>query len=107
IGISSVTAVIAALTGLKQNVLTEFENLGTNKMFIFPYFEGRGYRGLTRLDFLQPQDFEGMLEHCPSVRAFTRQTGDEKIVSFADKTEQQVAVDGIEPSWHEVENRSV
>ena len=36
IGVASVTAVIAALTGLKANVLTEFESFGTNKIFIFP-----------------------------------------------------------------------
>src|SRR3954447_13868360 len=37
IGVASVTAVIAALTGLKQNVLAEFESFGTNKIFIMPY----------------------------------------------------------------------
>ena len=36
IGVASVTAVIAALTGLKTKVLTEFETFGANKMFIFP-----------------------------------------------------------------------
>jgi hypothetical protein len=36
IGVASVTAVIAALTGMKTSVLKEFENLGTNKVFVFP-----------------------------------------------------------------------
>ncbi|HEX5243082.1 MAG TPA: ABC transporter permease, partial [Tepidisphaeraceae bacterium] len=31
IGVASVTAVIAALTGMKQSVLTQFESFGTNK----------------------------------------------------------------------------
>src|SRR5438874_8504837 len=43
IGVASVTAVIAALTGLKQNVLAEFESFGTNKIFIMP-FVGEGRR---------------------------------------------------------------
>ena len=30
IGVASVTAVIAALTGLKSNVLRDFESIGTN-----------------------------------------------------------------------------
>src|SRR5262249_44306445 len=34
IGVASVTAVIAALTGLKNSVLNEFESFGANKMFI-------------------------------------------------------------------------
>ena len=36
IGVASVTSVIAALAGLKGAVLTEFENFGANKLFIFP-----------------------------------------------------------------------
>ena len=36
IGIASVTAVIAALTGLKAKVLGAFESFGTNKIFINP-----------------------------------------------------------------------
>src|SRR5207253_11149380 len=42
IGVASVTAVIAALTGLKTNVLSEFESFGTNKVFIFPRRPDRG-----------------------------------------------------------------
>src|SRR5947209_3508613 len=42
IGIASVTAVIAALTGLKAKVLSEFETFGTNKMFIYPYIPPSG-----------------------------------------------------------------
>jgi len=36
IGVAAVTAVVAALSGLKKSVLTEFETFGTNKIFIFP-----------------------------------------------------------------------
>ncbi|MFZ2149049.1 MAG: ABC transporter permease, partial [Sedimentisphaerales bacterium] len=36
IGVASVTAVIAALTGLKAKVLTQVETLGTNSIFISP-----------------------------------------------------------------------
>ena len=34
IGVASVTAVIASLTGLKAKVLTQVETLGTNSIFI-------------------------------------------------------------------------
>src|SRR5215204_987216 len=76
IGVASVTAVIAALSGLKKSVLTEFETFGTNKIFILPYWgEGRG-RG-PRRDFrddkvrFKPEIFDGLLEHCPSIARFT------------------------------------
>ena len=36
VGVASVTAVIAALIGLKTKVLTEFESFGANRVFVFP-----------------------------------------------------------------------
>ena len=36
VGVASTTAVIAALTGLKTNVLSEFESVGASKFFVFP-----------------------------------------------------------------------
>ena len=46
IGVAAVTAVIAALSGLKKAVLTEFETFGTNKIYILPFWpEGRGRGG--------------------------------------------------------------
>lgn len=108
IGVASVTAVIAALTGLKSNVLTEFESLGTNKMFVMPQYTGRSRRN-PRGYFvgLHMHDFDGMLEHCPSVRAFARQGGEQYTVSHGTKSEERVPVTGIEPSWHTVEGRTV
>src|SRR4051794_8985981 len=67
IGVASVTTVIAALTGLKTNVLSEFETFGTNKVFMFPNRPERGPLrnagpGIIRF---RPDLFDGMLEHCP------------------------------------------
>src|SRR5690242_9209329 len=75
IGVASVTAVIAALTGLKQNVLSEFESIGTNKIFVLPWPPYTGRRQIYRWRDLRfrPHDFDTMLEHCPSVDCFTRQ----------------------------------
>ena len=36
VGVASVTAVIAALTGLKTKVLTEFESVGAARLYVFP-----------------------------------------------------------------------
>ena len=108
IGVASVTAVIAALTGLKSNVLTEFESLGTNKMFIMPHYPGRSKHNPQGYFYgLHMRDFDGMLEHCPSVRAFTRAAGRQFTVSHGTKSEDNVPVNGIEPSWHTVEGRTV
>jgi putative ABC transport system permease protein len=112
IGVASVTAVIAALSGLKKSVLTEFETFGTNKIFILPYFgEGRG-RGGPR-DFrddrvrFRPEIFDGMLEHCPSVARFTRICDYGASISKGRKSEPMVEITGIEPAWHQIESREV
>ncbi|HEX8913609.1 MAG TPA: ABC transporter permease [Humisphaera sp.] len=108
IGVASVTAVIAALTGLKQNVLAEFETFGTNKIFIIPRPPEGQDRAIRVADLrFEPDLFEGLLDHCPSVKAVTRQTGSTKTVSFGSKSESNVDVQGIDPSWHDIENRRV
>ena len=107
IGVASVTAVIAALSGLKANVLNEFEAIGTNKIFISPDWSqssgGRRWKDLT----IRPGQLEGLLDHCPSIRTFTRQIGNRAAVSFGTRTEKQVDVTGIDPAWHEIENRVI
>jgi putative ABC transport system permease protein len=107
IGVASVTAVIAALTGLKANVLAEFESLGTNKIFIRPDSGGNRYMSYQRYRFHNEQ-FEGLLEHCPSVGTFTRRMRSRMdTVSFGTRTEPNVDVNGIDPAWHKIESRSV
>jgi putative ABC transport system permease protein len=107
IGVASVTAVIAALTGLKTKLLQEFESIGTNKLFIYPHYTGRRAISSQRIRF-RNEHFEGMLEHCPSVADFTRlMRSHEDTVAAGTRTEQNVDVQGIDPAWHKIENRSV
>ncbi|HMO26711.1 MAG TPA: ABC transporter permease, partial [Tepidisphaeraceae bacterium] len=109
IGVSSVVAVIAALSGLRKSVLSEFETLGTNKVFVMPARPDRG--PLRNANFNQvrfePELFDDMLLHTPSLDAFTRQTSFTRTVRYGEVTEENVEVTGIEPSWHKIENRSV
>src|SRR5947207_14062795 len=67
IGIASVTAVIAALTGLRSKVVDAFESLGTNKMFIQaePPRTGRTRHLSFKLFSFRPEEIEGMAAHCP------------------------------------------
>jgi putative ABC transport system permease protein len=109
IGVASVTSVVAALTGLKHNVLTEFENLGTNKIYIVPQ---RPQVGKLRnangwLLRFKPAEFDGLVEHCPSVSEFTRIFSNRMDVAYRDKSEPSVEVIGIDITWHKIENRWV
>lgn len=109
IGVASVTAVIAALSGLRAKVLAEFETIGANKIFILydrPDYGPKRYAPWWTLRF-KPQEFNGLLEHCPSVQRFTRVAMMGQQVSFEDRQIDEVQIVGIEPVWHEIENRSV
>ena len=108
IGVASVTAVIAALTGLRANVLADFESLGVNNIYLFPDKPDVGHDRRTRWTDLmfEPEEFDGLLEHCPSVGHFTR------LAEFGGAARSQdlsveVRIKGIEEAWHDIENRSV
>ena len=110
IGVASVTAVIAALTGLKAKILSQVETLGSNTIFISPDRPTTGPKsGLEWWQIrLKEEEFEDMLEHCPSVERFTRMawTG-EYIIKHGEKSVQNVEVAGVEPAWHQIENRTL
>lgn len=109
IGVTSVTAVIAALTGLKANVLSEFASIGTNNIFINIEWPrtGRMTRASWERLLFKPEQFEDMLRHCPSVDSFTRCTYAQEKLRRGDKSISEATVMGIDASWHKIENRAV
>lgn len=108
IGVASVTAVIAALTGLRANVLADFASLGVNKIYLHSNKPDRGPYRHARWDdlMLKPDEFDGVLEQCPSVSHLTRIAENSTVVRVGQQ-ELDVRVIGIEPAWHKIENRSV
>ena len=109
IGVAAVTAVIAALSGLRSNILSEFEALGTNKLYISPSWpnEGRLQHASWQVIRFRPGQFDGLEEHCPSVENITLigNAGDK--ITHRDRSVENASIIGIEPAWHEVENRFV
>jgi putative ABC transport system permease protein len=110
IGVASVTAVIAALSGLKAKVLTQVESFGTNTIFINPTRPETGplrHAPYWTVRFL-PEQFEGLLEHCPSVASFSRlASGGQHTARFGENSVDTVNIPGIEPAYHEIESRPV
>ncbi len=110
IGVASVTAVIAALTGLKAKVLTQVETLGTNSIFIQPRTPDTGplqHASFWSIRF-KPEHFDDLLEHCPSVSQFGRQAWvGNYTVSHRDKSVEGVTVKGVEPACHKIDSRPV
>ncbi|MFG0331236.1 MAG: ABC transporter permease [Phycisphaerales bacterium] len=109
IGVASVTAVIAALTGMKTFVLDEFESFGTNKIFMMPRWpdEGRLAHASWRVIRFMPEHFEGWEQYCPSVSGLTRIREIGGVIRYGERTVENARLTGIEPDWHEIENRLV
>jgi len=110
IGVASVTAVIAALSGLKAKILTQVETLGSNTIFIQPKRPDTGplqHAPWWTVRFL-PEQFDGMLDHCPSVKRFGRQTWiGGNTASYRERSVDNVMVIGREPACQQIESRPV
>jgi putative ABC transport system permease protein len=110
IGVASVTAVIAALTGLKAKVLSQVESFGTNTIFILPSRPDKGpmrHASWWTIRFLS-EHFDDMLEHCPSVKHFSRIAGiGRHTAHYREKSAENVEVTGIEAAYHEIQSRPV
>ena len=110
IGVSSVSAVIAAMSGMNNKIIENFEIFGTKKIFLWPDRPSSGPK--KNADWWQlrfkPEQFENMLENCPSVefKALTLNVGDLS-ARFADKTIESVRLTGVEASWFKIENRTI
>jgi putative ABC transport system permease protein len=110
IGVASVTAVIATLTGLKAKILSQVETFGTNTIFIQPHRPERGpmsHANGWQIRF-RPEQFDNVLKHCPSVAVLSR-VGfvGSRTVKYGEKSVDNVNIQGIEPAYHEIEHRPV
>src|SRR5437764_400144 len=107
IGVTSVSTIIAALSGLQKTVVNRLESFGTNNMFVFPDRPDTGTkRRLTNnAIFFKPSDFDGILEHCPSLRTLGRATFQRWPAQYQNHTQDMVQIAGVEAAWHQVEKR--
>ncbi len=109
IGVASVTAVIAALTGLKTMVLNEFQTIGANKIFIIhdrPAGQPQNKYPWEKIR-LKETELEEIAENCPSIKGVTPISPFGAVIETELEKREGVEVTGIWPSWHEIENRSV
>jgi putative ABC transport system permease protein len=110
IGVASVTAVIASLTGLKAKILSQVETFGSNTIFVQPNRPNTGPK--SNMPWWQirfkKEEFDGMLQHCPSVEKFSRVGyAGQYTVKYGEKSVQNVQVTGVEPSWHQIQKRTL
>jgi putative ABC transport system permease protein len=103
IGVAAVAAVIALMSATRERVLKEFETLGAKIIFVqsIPVSVGRGLKFDRTFRY---DDFDHILEHCPSLAAITRATEDgPNEIHFRDKSiEGESKVWALDPGWHEI-----
>jgi putative ABC transport system permease protein len=109
IGVASVTSVIAALSGLKTKVLTEFEKFGASKMLIFPDRPDNAPRNKYPWELvrLKPHELIAIRDNCPSIADLTPQTRLGANIQFGNETQEGVNITGIWPGWPKIENRDI
>lgn len=110
IGVGSVTAVIAALTGLHDKILSEVQSLGTNTIFIWPDRPTKGPMANANWWEIRfkPEHFDNLLVHCPSVNRFGRLADvGSYTITYRDKSVERVRVTGIDPAVHQIDQRTV
>jgi len=109
VGVASVTAVIAALSGLKSRVLSEFESFGANRLLVFPDRPNEAPRNLYPWEEIRLKESElvELRDNCPSIRTLTPITELGTSVQYGPLRLDGATVTGIWPAWHEAENRAV
>ncbi len=109
IGVASVTSVIAALSGLKTKVLTEFEKIGASKMLIFPDRPNDAPRNKYPWEEirLKPEELVAIRDNCPSLLCLSPQTSLGATIQYGSEKRDAVNVTGIWPDWHVIENRDI
>jgi putative ABC transport system permease protein len=110
IGVSSVSAVIAAMHGMNTKIMENFEIFGTKKIFLWPERPSSGPK--KNMDHWQMRfkqhEFDGLLEHCPSVEYLSFISNNQNLLArFADNTVESVRVRGVHASWFKIENRFI
>jgi putative ABC transport system permease protein len=108
IGVASVVAVIAALQGLRQTVLTEFEKLGAKRVYIDGHLPESQWRtGRWRDVQLKLDEIEAIREHCPSITSITPEWWGSYSAEHGERKIDGVPTVGIWPTWHDIVGRQV
>ncbi|MBN1392574.1 MAG: ABC transporter permease [Sedimentisphaerales bacterium] len=113
IGVASITTVIALLTGLKKQTLTDFEKWGARTIWIRHTTAKTGpKRNISWWNLrFWPDEFNGILERCQSLVRFSRIAPRDFytpfVVRHGEKSVEGVNVTGVDPGAEQITNRPV
>jgi putative ABC transport system permease protein len=108
IAVAAIISVVAATNGLKQYMLTQFETVGANRVWVFPRMprETPGKYSWRKIR-MNTREADGMLAAAPSLARLTPVLGLGAEVQAGERVERNVNVQGVRPDWHEIEARLV
>ena len=109
VGVASVTAVIAALTGLKAKVLSEFESVGAARLYVFPNRPDNVPRAKFPWEKcrLKVSEAQAIMEQCPSIKGISPIVDLPMSVESDTELIDGMTVNGIWPAWHDAVGRKV
>ncbi|MEO1716465.1 MAG: ABC transporter permease [Planctomycetota bacterium] len=108
IAVASITIVVAGLQGMKSFVLAEFETVGVKRIFVDgtrpPSMRGKiSWRDVQ----LTRGEVDAIRDHVDTLEYFVPMYLGGYAVQFEEQSIDGVSVTGIEPEWHDVENRGI
>ncbi|MBL8999744.1 MAG: ABC transporter permease [Phycisphaerae bacterium] len=108
IGVVAVIVLAAAGHGFKTFVLDQFSSFGASKVWIFPRMppEQRDRFSFRQIR-LNIRQIDSLMAASPSLAAITPVMQINATVQHGDRVRQFVLVQGVRPSWHEIEDRGV
>ncbi len=108
IGVSAVIVLAAAGQGFRTFVLDQFSAFGASKVWVFPRMppNQRDRFSFRQIRITLPQ-LEAIPTSCPSIETLTPVMQINATVQAGDRVQQFVNIQGVRPSWHAIEDRSV
>ncbi len=108
IGVSAVIVLAAAGQGFRTFVLDQFSSFGASKVWVFPRMppNQRDRFSFRQIRITLPQ-LEAIPNSCPSIETLTPVMQINATVQVGDRVQPFVNIQGVRPSWHAIEDRSV
>lgn len=108
IAVASIIIVVAALSGMRQFVLNEFETFGVKRVFVDgtlpPSWRGKlNWREVQ----LKQREVDAIRDRVSPLEFFTPLYWGSYAIQYEKVVLEGITVWGIEPEWHDVENREI
>ncbi len=108
IGVLATTSIIALMNGIETYVVTQVESFGTQKIFVNGHRPDSMRRKVDWRDCkMSERDAQMLRDHCEALERVALSARIRGSVRSGDVTKADVAIVGIQPDWHEVEQRFV